>query len=725
MTKKGAKPPTDGAGSRSAVDLARDLADRERQLRDLTEQALGFLEELAESRRLNADRDQLAGRISELERALTDARQRLLHAGGCVVAPPERGAKKVPLAVAFWGSETYADAVACSALCSDVPVLWVGLPASVPQKGKAGALQTVVHRDAHTEAQCWNLAMAATAAECVLLLGPGARLLRQPSLRGALPPNAALLCPRIERNKSFEIGCEEGDDLLRLRPRLVTADGDGITAVPWPAAQAFVVRRAVLERVGLFDESLVGPAALLDYTLRARRQNFDVFALPGLEVAAGEQATTPESPTDQSMRLLLLAAHRPSKLGKALAETQLLWTLGTEAPGFLALLLAHLPVGEGLADQRSVFDQICVGLIATATPSIEVTRRVTTLRAALLREFADADLPAGKDELAARLRDNEVTCEGPPEAAFEALARDIALCARLGAAAAATVHQIRAELQAIDVERHAHMARAEQSEGARSTAQTQLDQVQRWLVDAQQELRQLHEARHEVAQHLDDARTELARSQQQQEHTRAELANAQQQLEQARAELAGSRQRLEHALAELAGSQQLLEQVRAELAGSQQQLEQARTELAGSRQQYELAHAELARLQQQQQVVSQAHEETERKLREVHRLFGEVARGVGLSDGAVPGALHERLTQLHQDSQRLTATLQAAGAVDAAALLANIDSLGQRLDAAIATISERERWIASLLDEVAKRRLFRRDLLDHERALLERVRRMP
>src|SRR5262245_35852392 len=153
MTKKGAKPTADVAGARSAVDLARHLADRERQLRDLTEQALGFLEELAESRRLNADRDQLAGRISELERALTDARQRLLHAGGCVVGPPERGTKKALLAVAFWGSEAYADAAACSAFCSEVPVVWVGLPTAVPGKGKAGTLQTVVHRDAHTEAQ--------------------------------------------------------------------------------------------------------------------------------------------------------------------------------------------------------------------------------------------------------------------------------------------------------------------------------------------------------------------------------------------------------------------------------------------------------------------------------------------------------------------------------------------------------------------------------------------
>ncbi|HEU4419047.1 MAG TPA: hypothetical protein VFT55_08920 [Planctomycetota bacterium] len=644
MTKKGEKPTTDVAGARSAADLARDLAERERQLRDLTEQALGFLEELAESRRLNANREDLVTRIGELERSLGDARHRLLHAGGCVVDPPGADAEKAPLAVVFWGSETFADASACSAFCSEVPVLWVGLPASVPGKGKAGKLQTVVHRDARSEAQCWNLAMAATAAQYVLLLGPGAALLHEPSPPEAEPSNAAVLCPRIERNKSFEIGCEESDDVLRLRPRLVA--GDGIEAVPWPAAQAFVVRRAAFDRVGLFDESLVGPAVLLDYTLRARRQNFEVFALPGLEVAAGAQATSPESPTDQRMRLSLLAAHRPSKLGKALAETRLLWTLGTEAPGFLAQLLAQLPAGE-LADQRSVLDQICVGLIATAMPSHEVARRVSAARAELLRAFAGADLPAGKDELAARLRDCEAP-RSPPEAAFEGLARDIALCARLAADAATTARQVRAELQALDVDRHAHMARAEQSEGARSTAQAQLDQVQRWLVDARQELQQSHEARHEVGQRLDHAHSELARS--------------------------------------------------------QQQLAQAR--------------GELERLQQQLQAASQAHDETQRKLR-------ELARVVGLSDAAVPGTLHERLSQLHQDSQRLAATLQAAGAADAQALLAGLDSLRQRLDEAVGTIGERERWIAALLDEVGKRRLFPRALVDHERALLERVRRTP
>ena len=228
MSKKGPKPVADVvAGARSAVDLARDLADRERQLRDLTEQALGFLEELAESRRQNRDRDRLADRSGELERAVADARQRLLRAGGCVVDPPEQGAKKTPLAVAFWGSESFADAAACTAFCTEVPVLWVGPPASVPAKGKAGNLQTVVHRDAHTEAQCWNLAMAATAAEYVLMLGPSTRLLREPPLPEAVPPNAAVLCPRIERNQSFEVGCVESDDLLRLRPRLVTGDRDG------------------------------------------------------------------------------------------------------------------------------------------------------------------------------------------------------------------------------------------------------------------------------------------------------------------------------------------------------------------------------------------------------------------------------------------------------------------------------------------------------------------
>jgi predicted nucleic acid-binding Zn-ribbon protein len=638
MTKKGVKPMTNGAGDRSAIDLARDLADRERQLRDLTEQALGFLEELAESRRLNAKREELVVRIGDLERALADARQRLLHAGGCVVGAPERGATQVPLAVAFWGNETFTDAAACSAFCSQVPVLWVGPPASVPAKGPAGKLQVVVHRDTFTEAQCWNLAMASTTAECVLLLGPGARLLREPSLSEAVSPNAAVLCPRIERNKAFEIGCEESDDVLRLRPRLVTGDS-GTTAVPWPAAQAFVVRRAAFDRVGLFDESLFGPAALLEFALRARLQNFEVFALPGLEVSAGARSTSPESPTDQRMRLLLLAAHRPSKLGKALAETRLLWTLGTEAPGFLAELLAHLPAGE-LAEQRALLDQICVGLIATAMPSHDVARRVAAARAELLRAFAGADLPAGKDELAARLPDDEAA-EGPPEAAFEALARDIALCARLAAATASTARQIRAEVQALDVERHAHMARAEQSEGARSAAQAQLDQVQRWLVEARQELRQSHETRHELAQRLDQANSELARS------------------------------------------------------------------------------------QQQLQAAVQAHDETERKLRELHGHFNELARVAALSDTAAPDKLHERLTQLHQDSLQLAATLRAAGAADAQALLANLDSVGQRLDAAVATVGERERWIAMLLDEVGKRRLFPRSLLDHERALLERVRRTP
>ena len=133
MSKKGPKPAADViAGARSPVDLARDLADRERQLRDLTEQALGFLEELAESRRLNGDRDQLAGRIGDLERALAAVRHRLRHAGGCLdAAVPLPDGSRAALEVVFWGSDTFSDAGAASALGGEVAVFWVGAPSSV------------------------------------------------------------------------------------------------------------------------------------------------------------------------------------------------------------------------------------------------------------------------------------------------------------------------------------------------------------------------------------------------------------------------------------------------------------------------------------------------------------------------------------------------------------------------------------------------------------------
>ena len=161
-----------------------------------------------------------------------------------------------------------------------------------------------------------------------------------------------------------------------------------------------------------------------------------------------------------------------------------------------------------------------------------------------------------------------------------------------------------------------------------------------------------------------------------------------------------------------------LDQMRTEVARSRQQLEQARTELARSQQQ-------LAASQQQLQAVSQSHDAKEREFRELHSQLAQMARIAGLPDAAVPGTLHKRLTQLHEDSQRLAATLQAAGAADAAALLATLDSLGQRLDAADSTVGERERWIAALLDEVGRRRLFPRALQDHERDLIERVKRAP
>ncbi|HEX5054295.1 MAG TPA: hypothetical protein VFZ65_21125 [Planctomycetota bacterium] len=663
MTKKGDKTEPGGAtGEDPAAGLRRDLALREQQLRDLTEQSLGFLEELAESRRRNIDRDELARRLGELEQVLADARRRVRHAGGVAEAARDAspaGSREV-LEVVFWGGAAHGDAIASQRQCGEVPVAWVGPPDAVPARRTAEAhgatnaepaergLHMIAHRDARTPAQCWNLGMAATSAEHVLFVGPGHRLRAEPRLPGAdAAPNTALLCPRIEVGPRAELGCEEVQ-LLRLRPREApSGSGAGATKVPWPSAGAFVVRRAAFERIGLFDEGLLGPAALLDFTLRARQQNFEVLGVPTLtvertaeprEAAAGERQ-------DDEQRLLVLAAHRPASLGLALADAPLLWQMERAAlPGYLAQLLSRARGAEE-ADARAVVEQVALGLVQHSMPVDEVCARVRDSRLELWRGLADVDLPTGRDQVRAALRAVEQQVLPEPLAAFAVLLEDLAQNRRVVASAVQVLQQqlqqAHSQKEEIDVDRHAQLARAERAEGARAAVQTQLDQVQVWLREA---------------------------------HARLE-------------EQATTSEKLHHDIAEV-----------------QRQLEASRGQLR----ELEARSAEAERA---------AHELTDE--------VSAVAQVMGLASTERGDRLKRRLAELHEESVKFAETLRAAGAADSKQLLAGLDALSQRVQAAEHGIVERDRQIVRLLAEVQTRRLFPRALSATEQALLDRMAREP
>lgn len=689
----------DDGSAPDAARLLRDLADRERQLRDLTEQSLGFLEELAESRRLNAEREQLTARLAELERTLGDARQRLRHAGGTAPNAPAKGGKKRPaIEVVFWGAAGREAAVAAAA-STKLPVTWVGLPDAVPASATAKDVTIVTNRDARTPAQCWNLGMAATAADLVLMVGPGMRLDAVPELPVDVPANTVFLCPRIDRDGVAEVGLEQADSLLRLRARPIATGESATVRVPWPCADAFCVRRAAFERIGTFDEALLGPAALLEYTFRARRANFDVLGAPAVAVtgavcegAAGEDDATARE------RLVLLAMHRPDLLAPALAESPFLWQMGAgEAPGFVAQLLGRLPTADGLGDQRAMLERIVLGLVQHSLPTSRAVAMIQSARAALLRGFADAGTVAGREEFLAALRRAEAQGAADPATALDALLHDIGHCRGAAAGTARVLEQTRTEMRALDAQRHSQSDRAERAEGARQQTQAQLDQVQVWLREAQQESRTAQEGRQQESRAAQESRLResLAAAEQ---RAQLQLKVMEQQRDAARAA------DLDAKVGELQrGNEQL-----------GRQIEEARAELVLSRAKYEAA-------MQQHRELEREFLATDTDLRALREQVGQMARLLGVVGGASPENLQERLHVVHEQAQQLALALHATGASDAEALLKRLDDLGQRLAGTEHVLRERERWIALLLHEVGQRRLFPRPLLPHEQEFVDRA----
>ncbi|MBL9077497.1 MAG: hypothetical protein JNL08_08340 [Planctomycetes bacterium] len=707
MSRKGTGKRNDEPAGGEPSGLQRDLFERERQLRDLTEQSLGFLEELAEARRQLGDRERLVARIGELERLLADTRQRLAHGGGVA---PDRSAAAAPLAIVFWGEGSLAAATAHRTAGGDLPVCWVGVPADVPADFADAGVTLLVHRDATTPAQCWNLGLAGTSAEAVLFVGPGVRVAAAavPAVPAA---NVALLAPSVARGEATAVGCVEADTLLRLVPRPVPKPaGPAPFPVPWAAPEAFVVRRAAFASVGAFDEGLLGATSLLDWTLRARRANFDVVGTTALELVA-DPAQAVAAPDRE--RLFVLAQHRPDQVARALADLPELWQLGPgELAGFVAAVLARLPAGDAAA-QRAVLDRISIGLVQHSLPAHQVCVLVQSSRIALLRSCIDAGLLQG-DELEAALHRAETQLVTPAAAAFEALGRDITLCRGAATATARVLEQTRAERREIDAQRHAQSDRAERAEGARASVAQQLEQVQVWLREAQAELKRVQERRQEAERELGEARLAAQRNA---DEAKRSADEAKRSADEAKRN-ADEAKRLEQQLRAL---QQARQQDESRLQAAQRDQQALAAQLQAVQQRAVDAERRLAALQQGHVALEREYQAADRELRAVHEHTAELARIVGFVRGVDREGMRNRLQFLQQEAEKFAQTLRTAGAADERALLASVKQLADELADRDRTLREREQWIALLLREVASRRLFPRQLQEHERAFLDRL----
>jgi hypothetical protein len=614
MKNKGSKltgKQPSNSDAMSTEQLLRAIAEKERLLGELTEQSLGFLEELAEAKRQAAGNADLARRLEELERSLADARQRLRHAGGSAPSATADTENPTPaLEIVFWGADTATAALASAAAKAGVRVSWVGVPTVVPaQARRAKSMHWVTHRDARTPAQCWNLGMASTNADTVLFLGPGMRLDGEVHLPvAATNPNAAMLCPRVQRGTETTLGFEEADPLLHLRSRPAPPPESASVDVGYPSAQAFLVRRPAFERIGMFHEGLVGSAALLDYAMRARQKSFAIVSAPDLTLQAAADHPGCDDAEDGE-RLQVLAQHRPEQLGRALADSATLWKREPAAiAGYLRQLLAVLPNSQDLGATRSAMEQIATGVVEHAQPSRRIIAQVQTIRIELLRALTTTEVPVERElaEVALHRAENEPVAT--VTAAFASLAQDLALDLRIRGALLENVQQLRAERQRLLAECEAQSIRADSAAADGSAVHQQLLAVEKKLARSEQRLDWTGQMLANIQQQLDQSRDVRAAAEQKLAATEQRLADIQQLHDQAQRELTAHRNRLaevtldfgaiQQELADTTPTMESLRQARidaeASLNVSLQTLDEATKTLAKTQARLEETEAELA-----------------------------------------------------------------------------------------------------------------------------------
>lgn len=742
---RSAPPSTVGAAVDREAQLVAQLAERERQLRELTDQSLGFLEELQQVRDVARERDALQHRLRELEQVLEITRWKLREAGGVFGAGGQQAAgTSARLQVAWHGAGSAAAAVACSKEHPELHVCWVGTPAdfdAVPaaDRGVAG-IEWIVHKDARTPAQCWNLAMVAARSEFVLLAGPGVRFVKHDAkamAQMAAGASLALGCPLVREGATQLVGCEDPTGLLEVRGLAHDAGAPAGHAVPYPSARAFVLRRAAFERLGTFQEDLLGSAALWEYVHRARARGHSIGALQGtvLQVEPGEQQA---AEAEQLERLLVLASWHPERLALAFARADSLWRV--DKPALLDLLrrvFARMPATDPAA-HRALVEQVATGIVEHTVGSEVVARLVRDRRIRYLESLDTVQHDGLEAQRVAALERARAEDACSWTEALERYFADISIGIQVRTFLAARLRDVldhgqARESQLLEAIRQHEAARAETARAAEAQAQhaaqlgSQLERTTVELAHAQGQVAQLRDDLEKHRQDLAHMREQLeqsaaahgeARSQasllgEELVRERARLAQLEAEGAAMRAEGSAAAARAAALAAELQQLQAVEQQLRRQLEQAQQQAEVQRLELAQAALRDQVLRKELDQ-------AAQREDELRRGIIRRDEDLAALCQSAGADVTTDTRRLQELVAGLQMDSRMLATVLQAAGAADATALMRAMRDLQESVDGARAEVGEREKWIALLLAEVVRWRLVPRALLPHESEFLAR-----
>ncbi len=562
MSSKGAGGPKKMPKTELAdtvASLLRVVAEKERQLQDLTDQSIGFLEKLGESQRQIGEQTKLLTRLDDLQRALTDARQRLRGASSYApFAADDPAAPVTPLEIVCFGPDTANSALAYAA--AGIKLTWIGPPqAFTAHQKRKTSLRILTHRDARTPAQCWNLAMASTQGEAVLFIGAGIQLDRAlQSPDAATNSNAALLCPTIQCDEERTLGCAETDSLLHLRALPAPPPNGESTDIPFPSAQAFLLRRPAFERIGMFDEGLISVAALLDFACRARNHNFAVIGAPDLVLTRLSGCNAVAEASDNE-RLQMLARYRPEMIGRALADAPTLWQQEpTAIAGLLRELIAAIPNRQDAATLRQVMEQVACGMVEHAQPSRRIVRLIQTIRIELLRALSGTDVAFERELASASLFTAEREVPTSVAASFALLAQDLALDLRMRTFLLGNLQETQRQLQQEATNHKAHAQRAERSEREASDLNNQLVENEKKVIRIEQRLDWTGNLLANIQEQLEESRNLRSATEQKLAASGQQVADLQGQFDAAKPIAVANGAKLEQATRQLAARQQEL-----------------------------------------------------------------------------------------------------------------------------------------------------------------------
>lgn len=521
--------------------------DSELRLRELTDQTLLLLEQLATARQrahiAEAERKQWHQAYAKLQARLTDVKSRLRSASSL----------RIELAPGVEAAPDLCETFICAdgSVAGEARDRWFSAlrrflersPATLivprhetPSEGILGIMSgvRVLECEGDRPAALWNLALATSRAPMVLIVGPGAipTRVRLADLAMFTDPEVAVAQPALQvgRDGPVLLGLDGGAD-LRLRPRRRQSGAtDELEDLPFAHPALFAVCQQAVIDVGPFDQDLSSELALAEFCLRARAAGLRIVGVPAQRGELTRAVARRSFDPLERDHLIVLARHRPQDLQKALAQSAELWHLSdAERAEVVGALLRRLP---GAADWPTGVEVAMQSICALARETVpwdhwaDHLRRIGDALGVALDPESNATQPAILAQAVEAIVErgaNLAAGEGEAARARELAAANVDLDARL-AASEQREHELRSACESLqhslevhdrlraDAERNLAAVRAEmgrQHEQALATAasidalrsalrralRASADASDAWLVERIHNLRSLLAAR--------------------------------------------------------------------------------------------------------------------------------------------------------------------------------------------------------------------------------------